>query len=307
MSQWFGNLAPWRRRFAAALACLVASTSAQAGRPSSSLIDSVPARWRQLVATACGIDPETQRTTAEVYFSDHVGFRKLLLLAADGRYHLMHWNEGAAIGRIYVGAFRRSSERISLDIELDARSLGSDDNDAMLVPMRIGAQRFLLLEQSLAHIGATIQWHGLLGEGDDYFVEAHCEQAPPTFPLDGPKAPPRSELPDALKRFTFAQPVDVHIIALAEDSRSYDYAARDGEFLVRIDKGSKDAFRINMPLCSPRHARQQWKGWVGDTLADSSEVRIVIHERKPGQPLVFPVVGQVLTTSAAQCEGLDND
>lgn len=307
VTQWFGDLAPWRRKFAVALACLIASTSAQSGRPSPSLIDSVPARWHQVVATACAVDPETQRKAAEVYFSEYVGFRKLLLLGPSGRYHLMHWNERAAIGRAYAGTFRRSSERISLDIELDARSLGSDGNDAILVPMRIGAQRFLLLEKSLADIGATIQWHGLLGEGDDYFVEAHCEQAPPTFPLDGPPAPPRSELPDALKRVTFAQPVDVHIIALAEDSRSYDYAARDGEFLVRIDKGSKDAFRINMPLCSPRRTRQQWKGWVGDTLADSSEVRIVIHERKPGQPLVFPTVGQVLTTSAAQCDGLDTE
>ena len=172
----------------------------------------------------------------------------------------------------------------------------------VLVPMRIGGLRFLLLDDSLDDIGAIIHWIGLLGRTDDYYVEARCDQPPRKFELNGPEAPPRSQLPDALKRFVFANPVEAHIIGLVDDSRGYHYDEDDPEFLVRIDKGSKDMFRLNMPLCSPRTTGQQWKGWVADTRANSSEVRIVIEEPERGEPFVFPAIGQVLTTSADECE-----
>lgn len=307
MINWIRRISRKNSVAAAALSTMVASTSAHSGRPPQTLLESVPARWQSLLATVCHADPGKQGATAEAYFSDFVGSRKLLLLDADSTYHLMYWQDNEQSGRLYTGAYQRNDERISLDMKLGGQSLGSDANDAALVPMRLGAQRLLLLEQSLDDIGAMIQWRGLLGESREYFVEAHCDQAPPTFAIDGPKAPPRSELPDALKRFVFAQPVEVKIVALLEDSRSYDHAARDAEFLVRIDKGNHDMFRINMPLCSPRHTGQRWKGWVGDTLADSSEVRIVIREPGNGEAFAFPAVGHVLTTSAAECDGLDTD
>ena len=291
----------------ATLSLVVASTSAQSGQSAPSLLESVPAQWQQLVATACSAHPVNRGASAEVYFSDYVGYRKLLLLGADGLYHLIYWDENDQTGRIYAGPAKRNRERITLDMKPNTQSLGSDTNDALLVPMRIGAQRFLLQEQSLDEIGATIQWHGLLGESRNYFMEARCDKTPPTLALDGPKAPPWSDLPNALKRFAFAHPVEARIIALIEDSSVYDYVERDGEFRVRVDKGSNDMFRINMPLCSPRSAGQQWKGWVGDPLADSSEVRIVIHEREHGEQLVFPAVGQVLSTSAGECEEVDSD
>ncbi|MEP6880636.1 MAG: hypothetical protein ABI866_01520 [Dokdonella sp.] len=230
-----------------------------------------------------------------------------MLLHADGSYHLMYWRDNEQSGRLYTGSFQRNDERIRLDMKLNGQSLGSDTNDEVLVPMRLGAQRLLLLEKHLDDIGAMIQWRGLLGDSEDYFVEARCDHPLPAFELDGPKAPPRSELPDSLKLFVFEKPEETRIIALLEDSRSYDYSARDAEFLVRVDKGGNDLFRINMPLCSPRHAGQHWKGWVGTPLADSTEVRIVIREAMQGQPLVFPQVGQVLTTSATQCDSADSD
>ena len=286
---------------------MLASTSAHSAQSPQTLFDSVPARWQSLLATACSAGSPKHGIAAEVYFSDHVGYRKLLLLDPDGTYKLMYWKDYEQSGRLYAGAFQRNDQRISLDMELNAQSLGSDTNDEALVPMRLGAQRLLLLEQHLDDIGAMIQWRGLLGNDGDYFVEARCDQPLPTFELDGPKAPPRSELPDVLKHFVFAQPVEAKIIALLEDSRRYDYAGRDGEFLVRVDKGSNDMFRINMPLCSPRRTGQHWKGWVGDPLADSTEVRIVIRESMHGEPLVFPAVGQVLSISAAECDSADLD
>ncbi len=307
MINWFKRFSRTNRVAAAALSSMVASTSAHSGQPPKTLLESVPARWQTLLVNACQASPSNEGATAEVYFSDSVGSRKLLLLDADGSYQLMYWRDEEQSGRLYTGAFQRNDERIKLDMKLNWQSLGSDTNDELLVPMRLGAQRVLLLEKHLNDIGAMIQWRGLLGDSEDYFVEARCDHPLPAFELDGPKAPPRSELPDALKHFVFEQPVETKIIALLEDSRSYDYAARDAEFLVRVDKGDNDLFRINMPLCSPRHAGQHWKGWVGTPLADSTEVRIVIREAMQGRPLVFPQVGQVLTTSAAQCDSADSD
>ena len=290
-----------------AFLCVIACTSAQSGELPTSLLESIPAQWKPIVARACVARTPEQAASVEVYFSDYLDDRKLLLFGADGSYHLMYWDESNTGGRLYGGTYQRNNERISLDLAMNAQSLGSDANDAELVPMRIGAQRFLLQEESLNDIGTAIQWHQSLGEGRDYFVKARCDQFPPAFAADGPEVPRRSELPDALKRFVFAKPVDAHIVDLADDSRSYDYTQRDGEFLVRVDKGSNEGFRLNMPLCSPRRTPQRWKGWVGDTRAETSDVRIVIHERKPGQALVFPAVGQVLTTSAGECDGLESE
>lgn len=303
---WFASVL---RQAAAALLALLPVTSAQADQSRTQLIDLVHAPWRPIVKNAChAMTVEDRESGAGIYFSDYLeAFRKLLILDGHGHYHLMYWSHPeSAPGRMYTGSYKRAGDKIALDITLDTNSLGSDANDGLLVPMSLGDKHFLLLDTRLKDIGTSIQWRGVMGESDQYYLKVRCEDTPPTFKLAGPSVPARTELPDALKRFVFKKPVTARITALVDDLHGYDHAARDGEFLVRIDKGSNDVFRINMPLCSARGSGQHWKGWVSDHIGpDWSEVRVVIRERGHNRPFEFPAVGQLLNTSATEC--LDED
>lgn len=276
----------------------LASTTclAAAAHASPDLVTAVPDSWRAGVAAACG------RT--ELYFSDHVGFRKLLMLGADGRYRLLYWSDDKA-EREYSGTYERSAQQVRLRLKLGTDSLGSDANDAELVPMHLGREPLLLLRTELESIGANIQWNGHLGGGEGYYVQAACDRPAPVLAgddLEGPLAPPYAELPPALQRHVFARPVTARIAAVLGDTGAYDYAASDGEILVRIDKGEKDGFRINMPLCSPKGSGARWHGWVGEAGAESSKMRIVIDEPRKGRPFRFPKAGETLVTSKAMCD-----
>ena len=150
MTHSFGSFRNSRKWVALTLWTLLASTSAQSGHPALSLAESVPAQWRQLVAAACLADPVKQRPLSEAYYSNHVGYQKLLLLGPDGNYRLMRWVDNDQTGRMYVGAYQRNSQRITLDMEMNAQSSGGDDSDAVILPSfpghpskRLGLARIL--------------------------------------------------------------------------------------------------------------------------------------------------------------------
>jgi hypothetical protein len=290
------------------LLCLQSESTAQIKQPlasiSNRLLSAVPMQWKSIAASGCVTIPKNH-PIAGVYYSNYVGTSfKLLLLGANADFSLMHWSDRPGkYERKYNSTYRTTPDSVKLDIRLTRESLGSDANDELLIPVTIGNHRHLLLNSSLDEIGASIQWNGRIGRSSEYLRKIDCSEPLPLFDDDGPIAPDRKVLPLELQKYVFEKPVIATIVGLVDSTKTYDRSNRDGEFLVTIDKGAADGFRINMPLCSPKNSGQSWHGWVSSEVEHRKSVfRVNINEPEQGMKLVFPSIGQKLTTRSADCQ-----
>lgn len=145
---------------------------------------------------------------AGLYLSLYIDWFRLLALDPDGSYRLLFWRihhktqERTGI-RAYAGRYAHlrddGGERLRLDIRLDAASLGSDAEDRELLVMRAGGAIRLLRVQDLGYIARWIRGSGKLGRSEYYFRQARLADPVPTYGSDGEEAPPRDELPPALR------------------------------------------------------------------------------------------------------------
>jgi hypothetical protein len=142
-----------------------------------------------------------------LYLSSYIDWHRMLALRPDGRYDLLFWKIHHQTferqkARAYRGSYRVSrafggDEVVELAIALRQDSLGSDANDQRLIVMRSGGTTFLLNDPE--DMAIQIVEDGVMGHSDHYFFQVRLDDAFVQEPSDGRPAPPRADMPYALR------------------------------------------------------------------------------------------------------------
>lgn len=146
---------------------------------------------------------------AGLYLSEYHDRYRLLALAPDGTFQLLHWQVIRAVptyanirlcsGSFALGQNDRGDRIVALDLVSNAGSVDGDTEDRVLVAMRAGDQDFLLRETALDRIAAAIAERNVLGHSDGYFRRIALDDPYFGEPNDGRAAPPPADLPNALR------------------------------------------------------------------------------------------------------------
>lgn len=267
--------------------------------PPESLLAALPPEHRAAFADAGG-DGEG---VAGLYLSRYIDWRRLVMLGEDGGYRLLFWKNdhktGAPSGvRLYAGRYKvfRTPEGdrvVRLGLELTADSLGSDIRDDKLFVMTSGGETWLLQAGALADIATAIGGRGRMGSSERYFRRARLADPIPGDPSDGRDAPPFDDLPAALRALVHRAPLRATIVAVGASDDPEDTTV-----MVKVDLGTKDGLRMNMPLMSPAGGPRALRGWVWEMDADSCGVGVRVARDDAGAIVGGPEIGDVLVTRA---------
>ena len=263
-------------------------------------LSALPKDWAPQVKTLCSL-PAGAAGIEGFYVSDYAGFRKVLAIGTDGRYRFIEHREGDVRGHD-IGTAHIDGDFVRLDpdkpsIQTPDGHLASEWHEYRLLRVDHAGVRLLMDEQDLDDIGAEIEWNGYLGRSDDFYRRLRCDETPlDSAGAEGPRAPPPSAFPPALRAWVFEKPV----IATVTEVLPHTDSDEDDEIIVRIDKGKADRFRINMPLCSPT-AMKDIHGWVADVDEHSSTLRVQLPTPMPHEPARFAPVGTKLSTRVGDC------
>jgi hypothetical protein len=277
--------------------------SSRAGDDSSiaAWLHAIPAEWAPR-ARMLSQTPQRAGDAAGIYVSAYVGNRNVLAIDKKDQYQLVRYKD----------------ERLSFDAPPDIHLVGSDtgrieyskgfitlepDRRTSLgyqfLVVENGTSRLLMDVDRFQNIGACVQWNGCLGRTDYFYRRMRSDENPiDSAGTDGPKAPPWSALPAALRAWTFETPVYAIITELLSNRRPTD----DRDMIVRVDKGSVDRFRINMPLCSNAEDRHV-HGWILDVDEHNSTFRVDLARLRSLGGSKSVIVGTRLSTSGLSCPG----
>lgn len=258
------------------------------------ILAALPAEYRDVFAQL----EAKQDGLCGLYLSSYFSHR-LLTLAEDGTYRLLFWStdprDFASEPRFYCGAYwvdetEDGDRLIRLEIELRTDSLGSDANDEALYVVNSDGLTWLLRAGALEDIANGIGFNGRMGRQDDHFQRVRLTDVIPEYECDGVVAPPWNDLPRALQALVHVEPLRATIVSIG--------VVDDETVMVKVDLGTKDGLRMNMPLMSPKGSLRPLFGWVWDLDADSCGVGLELEQDDAGHIVNAPQVGDVLVTRA---------
>lgn len=273
--------------------------SAPPASPPHSVSAAMPVRYRETFGnTERGND-----RPSGLFLSTYIDWRRLLALDGHGRYELLFWKTDEKTGealevRHYTGPYQvvetEGGDRlVQLDVVLNGDSLGSDANDERLYVMQSGGEPWLLQEASIEDMATAIGADATMGRSEHYFRPVRLEDPLPADEPDGIAAPPFEDLPAALQALVHRTPLRATIIEVSAENDP-----EESTVMVKVDLGSDDGLRMNMPLMSPKGSPRDLYGWVWEMDAGSCGVGIQVEYDSAGAIVGGPQVGDVLVTRA---------
>jgi len=231
----------------------------------------IPAKYLQKFS-----DPSNQTDPIlGLYFSSYIDWYKLIKLDAGGRYILLYWkidrtgemsNIREYSGRYELNVMDNGDQTLSLDIQLDENSSGSDDRASDLHLCVSRNKTYLLQTDELDSMGIKIMRSSQMGDTDGYFEKVSLLDPVRDYIDGGIDALPLSDLPSAIHDYIFLEPIVATIIEIIED---------DGEVVVvKLDRGEDHGVQMNMPMNSPEDSPKKSEGWAWGVELTSCKISI---------------------------------